>query len=116
MSNGPVRDSAAEPGQAINGSAADALAVNGHRPASADERRGRPQPVTCERCAATVVAVKFSAAHTSVQWDPAAVGRCAEFSVRAAEGERTALIDTCLSLRASIDRAVAEGRLEVAPP
>jgi hypothetical protein len=27
-----------------------------------------------------------------------------------------ALIDTCASLRASIDRALTEGRIEVSPP
>ena len=116
MSNRAVREGAARPGQAIDGQAIDGLAVNGHGPAREDERRGRPQPVTCERCGASVLAVKFSLQHTSVQWSPTAVARCAEFSMRAAEGERTALIDTCLSLRASIDRAVAEGRLEVTPP
>ena len=36
---------------------------------------------------------------------------CAEFSARVAAGEQTALIDTCASLRASIDRAVFLGRL-----
>ena len=39
-----------------------------------------------------------------------------EFSARVAAGERSALIDTCASLRDSLDRAVAEGRLEVTPP
>jgi hypothetical protein len=106
MTTGAGQQTAAGPGPAANGRA--------H--ARADERQGQPRPVTCERCAAAVVAVKFSAAHTSVQWAPDAVGRCEEFRARAASGERTALIDTCLSLRASIDRAVAEGRLEVAPP
>ena len=84
--------------------------------ASTDERQGHPQPVTCSRCAATVVAVKFSVEHTSVQWGSGAVTACAEFRQRVAAGERTALIDTCVSLRASIDRAAAEGSLEVSPP
>jgi hypothetical protein len=41
---------------------------------------------------------------------------CAEFSARIAAGEQTALVDGCASLRDSIDRAVAEGRLEILPP
>jgi len=44
------------------------------------------------------------------------VRACAEFSARAAEGEQSALIDTCASLRATIDRALASGALEVSPP
>ena len=36
---------------------------------------------------------------------------CAEFRDRVAAGQQTALIDTCASLRASIDRAVFLGRL-----
>lgn len=81
-----------------------------------DERRVTARPVACERCAAVVQVAKFSAQHTSIQWSPDAVAACAEFAARAAEGERSALIDTCASLRDSIDRAVAEGRLAVSPP
>jgi hypothetical protein len=44
------------------------------------------------------------------------VRACAEFSARAATGEQSALIGTCASLRAAIDRAVSQGRLEVSPP
>jgi len=44
------------------------------------------------------------------------VRACAEFAARAAAGEQSALIDTCASLRDSIDRAVRQGRLEVLPP
>jgi len=33
-----------------------------------------------------------------------------------AAGEQTALIDTCASLRDSIDRAVLDGRLPITPP
>jgi len=63
-----------------------------------------------------VEVAKFSAQHTSIQWSPDAVRACAEFAARAAGGEPSALIDTCASLRASIDRAVTEGRLRVSPP
>ena len=81
-----------------------------------DERRAIPQPVECARCGATVDVVKFSPQHTSVQWSAAALGCCAEFRARAAEGTRSALIDGCATLRDSIDAAVASGRLAVSPP
>ena len=88
------------------------------RPAAVrvDERHGNPQPVECAACGATVNVVKFSPQHTSVQWSAAALARCAEFSERAAEGTRSALVDGCASLRDSIDAAVASGRLVVSPP
>jgi hypothetical protein len=82
----------------------------------ADEREAGLCPVGCARCGAVVQVAKFSWQHTSVQWSLAAVRACAEFSARAAAGEPSALIDTCASLRDSIDRAVLEGRLEVLPP
>jgi hypothetical protein len=81
-----------------------------------DERHARYRRIGCDRCAATVLVVKFSQQHTSVQWSPASVRACAEFSAKTAAGEQTALIDTCVSLRESIDRAVLQGRLEVSPP
>jgi len=81
-----------------------------------DERQAAARPVGCDRCAAVVEVAKFSAQHTSIQWTPEAVAACAEFAARAAEGERSALIDTCATLRATIDRAVTEGRLAVSPP
>jgi len=82
----------------------------------ADEREAGFRPVECERCGATAMVAKFSPQHTSVQWSFESVRACAEFSARAAAGEQTALIDTCSSLRGSIDRAVREGRLEILPP
>ncbi len=82
----------------------------------ADEREAGFRPVECERCGAAALVAKFSPQHTSVQWSQASVRTCAEFSARVAAGEQTALIDTCASLRDSIDRAVLDGRLEVSPP
>jgi hypothetical protein len=82
----------------------------------ADQRHAGLSAVTCDRCAATVLVAKFSAQHTSVQWDAASVRACAEFSLRAALGERTALIGGCASLRDSIEAAISDGRLAVAPP
>jgi hypothetical protein len=81
-----------------------------------DDRDAGFQPVGCEQCGTTVLVAKFSPQQTSVQWSLASVRACAEFSARAAAGEQTALIDTCASLRESIDRAVLQGRLEVPPP
>jgi hypothetical protein len=89
--------------------------ANGQAPL-ADERETGFKPVACERCGATALVAKFSPQHTSVQWSLASVRTCAEFRARAAAGEPSALIDTCTSLRSSIERAVAEGRLEVLPP
>ena len=81
-----------------------------------DDRRASWQPLRCARCGAAVQVAKFSPEHTSVQWTATAAASCAEFGARAAAGEPTALIDACASLRASIDRAVRRGRLEVSPP
>jgi hypothetical protein len=82
----------------------------------ADEREAGFAPVRCERCGAVALVAKFSPQHTSVQWSGEAVRTCAEFCARVAVGEQTALIDTCASLRDSIDRAVLDGRLQVLPP
>ena len=82
----------------------------------ADERRPVTREVTCARCAAVVLAAKFSPQQTSVQWTPDAVRACAEFTARVAGGGQTALIDGCASLRASIDAAVRDGRLPVVSP
>ena len=87
-----------------------------HTPVRADEREAGFRPVECERCGAEALVAKFSPQHTSVQWSLASARACAEFSARAAAGEQTALIDTCTSMRYSIDRAVLQGRLEVSPP
>ena len=72
--------------------------------------------VRCARCAAVVLAAKFSLQQTSVQWTADAVRGCAEFAARVAAGEQSALIDGCASLRASIDAAVRDGRLPVVSP
>ena len=81
-----------------------------------DERAWLYGEVDCRRCGAVVAVAKFSPQHTSVQWDTTAVLRCAEFSAALARGTSSALIATCASLRASIEAAVADGRLEVLPP
>jgi hypothetical protein len=82
----------------------------------ADERQSRYCPVECSRCGALVRAAKFSPQHTSVQWDAAALDRCAEFAAAVAASRPTALVERCASMRSSIDDAAADGRLPVAPP
>ena len=90
---------------------------DGQHPASRpDERDASFRQVACDRCGAMVLAAKFSPRHTSVQWTRAATAACAEFSARVAAGERSALIDTCASLRDSIGRAALAGRLGGSPP
>ena len=78
-----------------------------------DERYAAFCPVECGRCGAGVLAAKFSPQHTVVQWSPAAVRTCAEFS---ASLRPSALVEGCGSMWDSIEVAVAAGRLEVAPP
>ena len=58
----------------------------------ADQRHAGLSAVTCDRCAATVLVAKFSAQHTSVQWDAAALSRCPqrrEAQVLSAHGTRS---------------------------
>ncbi len=81
-----------------------------------DERESRYCPVECAECGAVVLAAKFSSQHTSVQWDAAAVRRCAEFSRRRTAGEQTPLIERCEAMRGSIELAALDGALPVAPP
>jgi hypothetical protein len=81
-----------------------------------DERRTGFQWVGCDRCGAAVQVAKFSPQHTIVQWNPESVRACAEFTAGTADGRPSALIEGCLSLRDSIERAVLRGRLEVSPP
>ncbi|WP_413098270.1 ferredoxin [Streptomyces sp. Inha503] len=71
-------------------------------------------PVSCERCATTVLVRKSSLAQTSVQWPDGAEG-CVEFTeALAVDGPpRTAVIPTCTRLRAAIERAVSAGELAV---
>jgi DNA-directed RNA polymerase subunit RPC12/RpoP len=72
--------------------------------------------LACDRCDVRVLVKKNSPQHTSIQWTAQAVQGCAEFAARVTAGERTALIATCASLHASIDRAADEDRLEVPRP
>jgi hypothetical protein len=100
-------------GPASSGTASGGTATGGVR---ADERCGLTRTIACDKCAAAVQVTKYSLQHTSVQWDLDSVRACAEFRERVAAGQPTALIDTCASLRASIDRAVFLGRLMISSP
>lgn len=62
--------------------------------------------VTCHACRNQVSVVKFSAAHTSVQWSSAARAHCAEFA-RDGGGP----VRGCAALRDSIDKAVTAGEV-----
>lgn len=87
-----------------------------HLASRPDERLARFRPVECDRCGAMVQVAKFSPQHTSVQWSQASVSACAEFTAWVSAGGQSALIDSCASLRRSIDRAVLQGGVEVFPP
>ncbi|MER5739669.1 MULTISPECIES: hypothetical protein [unclassified Streptomyces] len=71
------------------------------------------RPVQCPACGNQVLCEKFSPAHTSVQWTADAAVACAEFRDRVGRGATSARIRTCRSLRDGIERAVADGTLEV---
>jgi hypothetical protein len=74
---------------------------------------GGLQELTCDGCAARVRVKKNSPLHTSVQWTRQALGQCAEFATRVALGETTPRVDTCTTLRESIEQAARDGRLPV---
>ncbi|MEV6278744.1 hypothetical protein [Nocardia sp. NPDC051832] len=59
--------------------------------------------ITCDACGNLVSVVKFSPAHTSVQWNGAAARSCAEAGDGPFRG--------CLALRRSIENAVTAGAL-----
>ncbi|MFF4321926.1 hypothetical protein [Streptomyces sp. NPDC001568] len=66
-------------------------------------------PVACGECGTEVLCEKFSAAHVQVQWTDRAASVCP----RIAAGELSARVRSCPALRAGIEAAVREGRLEV---
>jgi hypothetical protein len=68
--------------------------------------------VACLDCLAVVGVRKHSEHQTSIQWSGDSVAACAEFTRARAEG-RLGLPEGCSRMRASIARAVAEGRVPV---
>ncbi|HEY7225626.1 MAG TPA: hypothetical protein VH561_18785 [Micromonosporaceae bacterium] len=89
------------------------------RPQTLEDRRryleGWLADLACDHCGVVVRVKKNSGEHTSVQWTVAAAARCDEFAMHRGTGLTSALVPACGRLRASIDRAVAVGRLCVAP-
>jgi hypothetical protein len=87
------------------------------RPQTLADRReyleGGLRDLVCDGCGAHVLVKKSSPRQTSVQWTGQAVNQCAEFAARVALGETTPLVDTCTTLRGSIEQAVRDGRLDV---
>jgi hypothetical protein len=67
------------------------------------------QPHDCASCGNRVLAKKNSKKHTSIQWITDAARGCPVFAERAAGGARTALLDTCDRLSASIAEAAKKG-------
>jgi hypothetical protein len=56
---------------------------------------------------------KNSEHHTSIQWDADSLAACAEFQKMSSEPGGRHVYASCSRLRSSIDRAVAEGELEI---
>lgn len=71
------------------------------------------QEVECLDCLARVRVKKHSEFHTSIQWTAEAQAACAEFARENVEAAQRAVHRSCSRLRASIDAAVREGRLQV---
>ncbi|MDP3968116.1 MAG: hypothetical protein Q8Q02_07520 [Nocardioides sp.] len=81
---------------------------------AADQRlytQARMVEVGCLDCLASVRVKKNSEQHTSIQWTEQALRDCQEFN-RDGAAERP-LHQPCSRLRASIDRAVADGMIEI---
>jgi hypothetical protein len=75
--------------------------------------RARLTEVACLDCMAKVGVKKNSEHHTSIQWDSESLGACAEFQRMAAEPGGRHVHASCSRLRSSINRAVAEGKIEI---
>ena len=69
--------------------------------------------VACRRCGTVVGVRKNSASQTSIQWRGDAATTCNELAERRAAGHHPALVPKCEALSASIDEAVAEGRIPI---
>lgn len=69
--------------------------------------------VACLDCLARVSVKKNSHHHTSIQWSAQALGECAEFRRTGSAPAGRSVHAACPRLRASIEDAVAEGRIEI---
>lgn len=74
------------------------------------------QEVTCSRCRTPVLVRKATPTQTSIQWLTDAGSVCAELAAQRAAGHQTARVEGCAALRASIEQAVHDGRLEILDP
>lgn len=107
---------------------ARSFADDPHRAAEIQAATGRDRdrylssgltPVDCRRCGAMVSVKKLGPAYTAVQWNSAALVRCAHFAELRDRGHDSNRTRSCPSLTASIRHAVAEGLLDemcTAPP
>ncbi len=75
--------------------------------------RARLTEVACLDCLAKVGVKKNSEHHTSIQWDADSLAACADFQKMASEPGGRHVHASCSRLRSSIDRAVAEGEIEI---
>ena len=75
--------------------------------------QARLTEVACLDCLARVRVKKNSEHHTSIQWDAESLAACAEFARMAGEPGGRQVYASCSRLRASIERAVAEGAVEI---
>ena len=75
--------------------------------------QARLTEVACLDCLARVRVKKNSEHHTSIQWDAESLAACAEFARMAGEPGGRAVYASCSRLRASIERAVADGSVEI---
>ena len=83
----------------------------------ADQRRyldDRLAEVSCLDCLARVRVKKNSPHHTSIQWSAEALDACAEFARRSSEDGGRVVYESCSRLKASIEDAVRDGRLQMA--
>ena len=71
------------------------------------------QEVSCLDCLARVRVKKNSEYHTSIQWTSEAQANCSEFARKNAEAGHRLVHESCSRLKASIDAAVREGKLQV---
>lgn len=87
-------------------------------PETLEDRRlyteARLTEVACLDCLATVGVKKNSEHHTSVQWTVTAQTACPELVRRRAAAERDRTFHAgCPRMQASIDAAVADGRIRI---
>jgi hypothetical protein len=75
--------------------------------------QARLTQVACLDCLAKVGVKKNSEHHTSIQWDSESLAACAEFRRMDSQPGGRHVHETCARLRSSIERAVAEGEIEI---